>query len=144
MLVPSVTNNVYSAVMQGIYAVAEDTRFSVQLGYTRYSPLKEEELLRLFLRQRPAGLIVTGTDQSETSRALLAEADCPVVQIMEISDDPIDMVVGFSHYEAAKAATRHLLDRGYRRPGFLGARMDPRAQRRMHGFRDAASRGRRL
>lgn len=139
VLVPSVTNNVFAAVLQGIYSAAETTRFDIQLGYTRYSALKEEGLIQLFLQQRPAGLIVTGTDQSETGRALLARADCPVVQIMEISDDPIDMMVGFSHYEAARAATRHLIAQGYRKPGFLGARMDPRTQRRLGGFRDAAS-----
>lgn len=138
VLVPSVTNNVFSAVLEGIYAATDASRFDLQLGYTSYSALKEEGLLRLFLRQRPAGLIVTGIDQSEVSRKLLEAASCPVVQIMEIADDPIDMMVGFSHFEAARAATCHLIERGYRRPGFLGARMDPRTQRRLGGFRDAA------
>ncbi len=137
VLVPSVSNNVFSGVLNGIYEAVEGSGFDIQLGYTRYSVLNEESLVRLFLRQRPAGLIVTGTDQSATTRTLLEHATCPVVQIMEFSEDPIDMMIGFSHYEASREGTQHLIDMGYTKPGFLGARMDPRTQRRFAGFRDA-------
>lgn len=132
VLIPSVTNNVFSDVLRGIYATAKG--FDIQLGNTRYSPLEEEKLLRVFLSQRPAGLIVAGIDQSAVARAQLFEADCPVVQIMEVGSEPVDMVVGFSHDEAAWTATRHLIEGGYRRIAFLGARMDPRTQRRLQGF----------
>lgn len=137
VLVPSVTNNVFADVLRGIYNGTESTPYHVQLGNTRYSALGEEQLLRLFLNQRPAGLIVAGIDQSKTSRNLLDEASCPVVQIMEIGPDPIDMMIGFSHQAAARAAAEHLLAKGYRRIGFLGARMDPRTQRRLRGYRAA-------
>jgi len=138
VIVPSVTNNVFSEVMAGIYAAVEDTPLTIQLANTRYSALKEESLLRVFINQKPAGLIVTGIDQSEISLRLLESAACPIVQIMEINDHPVDMAVGFSHFDAARAATRHLLDQGYRSPAFIGARMDPRSQRRFAGFRSVA------
>ncbi|MFZ2155640.1 MAG: substrate-binding domain-containing protein, partial [Bradyrhizobium sp.] len=51
--------------------------------------------------------------------------------------DPVDMMVGFSHYDAAFAAVSHLISQGFRRIGFLGAQMDPRMQRRLQGYRDA-------
>src|SRR5260370_37735156 len=63
--------------------------------------------------------------------------NCPVTQIMEIGDSPVDMMVGFSHYDAASAAISHILEQGRRRIGFLGARMDPRVQRRFEGGREA-------
>ena len=47
------------------------------------------------------------------------------------------MMVGFSHYDAGFAAISHILAQGRRRIGFLGARMDPRVQRRFEGYRDA-------
>jgi LacI family gluconate utilization system Gnt-I transcriptional repressor len=43
-------------------------------------------------------------------------------------------MIGFSHYEAARAAIAHLFAQGHRRIGFLGARMDPRVQRRLDGY----------
>src|SRR5690606_25264256 len=87
-----------------------------------------------FAAQRPAGLIVAGIDQLPATRKILSSLGCPVVQIMDIGPDPIDMMIGFDHREGGRAATRHLLQRGYRRIGFIGARMDPRAQRRLSGY----------
>ncbi|MDR6759296.1 LacI family gluconate utilization system Gnt-I transcriptional repressor [Mycoplana sp. BE70] len=137
ILVPSLTNNVFADVLRGIYTVAETRRYEVQLANTRYSNLEEENLLRVFLSQKPAGLIVTGIDQSAASRALLKNADCPIVQIMETGDEPIEMIVGFSHRQGAYQATQHLISQGYRRIAFLGARMDQRTQRRLDGYCEA-------
>jgi LacI family gluconate utilization system Gnt-I transcriptional repressor len=134
VLIPSLTNNVFSDVLRGIYDALDGSRYSIQLANTRYSILQEERLLRLFLAQKPAGLIVTGINQTSDSRAILEQVDCPVVQIMEIGPAPVDMMIGFSHFDASKAAISHLLEEGYRQIGFLGARMDPRVQRRLEGY----------
>ena len=106
--------------------------------------MEEERLLKVFLGQRPAALIVSGIDQTPAARRLLEGAGCPVVQIMETGPDPIDMMIGFSHLDGGRAATQHLIDAGYRRIGFLGARMDPRSQRRLAGYRAAMRGGRPL
>ena len=138
VLIPSVTNNVFSEVLKGIYAASETSPYDVQLANTRYCASTEESALRLFASQKPAGMVVSGFDQTEAARKLLERLDCPVVQIMETGEDPVDVCVGLSHFHAAEAATRHLLAQGYRRPGFLGARMDPRTRRRFAGFRAEA------
>ena len=134
VVIPSLTNNVFADVLRGIYDSSEGSRYSIQLANTRYSILQEEKLLRLFRAQKPAGLIVTGINQTAESRTILESMNCPVTQIMEIGDSPVDMMVGFSHYDAgfcghfAHSRTRR------RRIGFLGARMDPRVQRRFEGL----------
>lgn len=137
VVIPSLTNNVFADVLRGIYDSLEGSRYSIQLANTRYSILQEEKLLRLFRAQKPAGLIVTGINQTADSRTVLETMNCPVTQIMEIGDAPVDMMVGFSHYDASSAAISHILAQGRRRIGFLGARMDPRVQRRFEGYRDA-------
>jgi len=134
VLIPSLTNNVFSDVLRGIYDALDGSRYSIQLANTRYSIFQEERLLRLFLAQKPAGLIVTGIDQTPESRLIMESVDCPIVQIMEIGPDPVDMMIGFSHADACRAAISHLLAQGCRRIGFLGARMDPRVQRRFDGY----------
>src|SRR4029077_3023995 len=113
VLIPSLTNNVFSDVLRGIYAASEGSRYSIQLSNTRYSILQEEKLLRIFLAQKPAGLIVTGIDQNAESRAVMEAMNCPIAQIMEIGPDPVDMMVGFSHYDAAFAVVSHLLAQGF-------------------------------
>lgn len=137
ILVPSFSNRVFTEVIVGMYATIGESGYQIQLANSHYSNAEEERLLRMFLSQRPSGLIVAGIDQNETSRALLKEADCPVVQIMELDDNPIDMLVGFSHFDAGRTATEHLITNGYRKIAFLGARMDPRSLRRMAGYRYA-------
>jgi LacI family gluconate utilization system Gnt-I transcriptional repressor len=137
VLIPSLTNNVFSDVLRGIYDASQGSRYSIQLVNTRYSILQEEKLLRLFQAQRPAGLVVTGINQTPDSRAVMEVMNCPIVQIMELGSDPVDMMVGFSHNKAAFAAVSHLVEGNYKRIGFLGARMDPRVQRRLEGYRDA-------
>lgn len=135
VLVPSLTNIVFADIVRGIYDGLGDGPLQIQMGNTHYSPREEERLVRMFLSQRPSALIVSGIDQTEATRKLLESADCPIVQIMEYGDDPVDMLVGFSHFEGGKAATNHLIQAGCRRIGFIGARMDPRSQRRLAGYR---------
>lgn len=137
VLVPSLTNNVFAEVVRGIYDSLSYGPFRIQLGNTHYSGLEEERLLQLFLGQKPAALIISGIDQTPAARRLLETAGCPVVQIMETGPGPVDMMIGFSHFEGGKAATEHLIEAGYRKVGFIGARMDPRSQRRLAGYRAA-------
>ncbi len=137
VLIPSLTNNVFNDVLRGIYDASEGSRHTIQFVNTRYSILQEERLLRLFQAQKPAGLIVTGINQTDRSREVMRAMDCPIVQIMELGPEPVDMMVGFSHYDAAFAAVSHLISQGRKRIGFLGARMDPRVQRRLEGYRQA-------
>lgn len=141
VIVPSLTNSVFSDVLMGMYNALEGAPYQIHFANSHFSPLEEERLIAGFMRQKPAALIVAGIDQTEQARALLHQAACPVVQIMEIGGPPpIDMAVGFSHRDAGAAVTQHLVDAGYRRIGFLGARMDPRTQRRLEGYRAALTR----
>ena len=137
VLIPSLTNNVFNDVLRGIYDASEGGRHNIQFVNTRYSILQEEKLLRLFQAQKPSGLIVTGINQTAESRRVMEAMNCPVVQIMELGPDPLDMMVGFSHDDAAFSAVSHLLDQGRRRIGLICARMDPRVQRRLEGYSNA-------
>src|SRR3954468_8974788 len=64
VLITSLTNNVFSEVLRGIYYASDCSIYNIQLANTRYSVLQEETLLRLFKAQKPAGLVVTGIDQT--------------------------------------------------------------------------------
>ena len=135
VMIPSVTNAVFSDVLKGIHEISDGTQYSVQFANTRYSGADEYRLLQQFLSQRPAALIVTGTGQSDEVLDLLRSASCPVVQMMELGDDPVDYMVGYSHSDAAAAGARHLLEQGYRHISYLGARQDPRSRQRLDAVR---------
>lgn len=62
-----------------------------------------------------------------------------------LTDDPIDMVVGYNNIEAASAITRYLLQRGYAPVGYIGAfgQDNDRARDRRLGYEKALAAGRR-
>jgi LacI family gluconate utilization system Gnt-I transcriptional repressor len=137
VLIPSMTNNVFAEVLRGIHDGLGESSLQIQFGNTHYSEREEERLLRVFLSQHPSALIISGIDQTAAARRLVEAADCPVVQIMEIGPEPIDMMIGFSHFEGGKAAAQHLIDVGCQQIGFICARMDPRSTRRLEGYKSA-------
>ncbi len=139
LILPSLTNTVFDDVLHGLYDGLGDAPYFLQIGNSHYSALKEEALIRQFIRQKPAAFIVTGFGQTEQSNRMLKNARCPVVQIMDTGHETIDMSVGFDHVAAGAAAARHFLDCNYRKLGYMGARLDARSQQRMKGFIEAAA-----
>lgn len=137
VMIPSVSNHVFVNVLRGIEAAFDGTKLTIQIGNTGYDPLEEERMLRSALNPTPAGVILTGFEQTKTTRELMKNLDAPVVQIMDIDHTPIEKGIGFSHEAAAKAATNHLVEAGYKHIGFIGAQMDPRSQKRLAGYRYA-------
>lgn len=137
VLIPSLVHSVFTDVLRGIYDGVAGTELQVQIGNTRHDAAEEERLVGLFLRQRPAAMIVSGTGQTPLARRMLSSAGIPVVQIMDISADPIDQIIGFSHEQAGRMMTEHLIAQGYRRIAFLSGWMNQRSKGRLAGYRQA-------
>jgi LacI family transcriptional regulator, gluconate utilization system Gnt-I transcriptional repressor len=137
VVVPSLTNIVFADYLRALHDMFQPAGFQVLVLNSRYAALDEERAIATLLGQHPEAMIVAGIDQSERSRRLLASAGIPVVQTMELTDAPIDINIGLSQLEAGYAATRYLIDLGFRRIGHVAARLEPRARRRMEGYRSA-------
>lgn len=137
VLIPSLSNVVYNDVLRGIYDIATPANYQVLLVNTHYSAIEEERAIRTLLGQSPEGLIITGGEQTASAKALLKNSAVPIVQIMDKVDDPIDINVGFSHFEAGAAVANLLKGKAYSKIGFIGARMDTRTCDRLAGFEHA-------
>jgi LacI family transcriptional regulator, gluconate utilization system Gnt-I transcriptional repressor len=135
--IPSLSNIVFTDVLRGIYDVMGTAGYKVLLVDTHYSPLEEEKMIRTLLSQAPEGMIITGGDQTKACQNILQKSRIPIVQIMEALEEPLDMNIGFSHVQAGYEVAMHLLQQGYSRIGFIGARMDSRVQQRLQGFKSA-------
>jgi len=135
VLIPSLSNVVFNDVLRGIYDIVGPANYQVLLADTHYSPIEEERSIRTLLGQSPEGLILTGGEQTDIAKAMLKASGVPVVQIMDKVAAPIDINVGFSHYEAGAAVAQTLLAKSYKKIGFIGARMDPRTCDRLAGFK---------
>ena len=139
VLIPSLSNVVFNDVLRGIYDIAGPANYQVLLADTHYSSIEEERAIRTLLGQSPEGLIVTGGEQTDMAKAMLKASGVPVVQIMDKVESPIDINVGFSHFEAGAAVAQSLLAQSYQKIGFIGARMDPRTCDRLAGFKSVLS-----
>jgi len=138
VLVPSLASTIFSDVLKGISDGIASTRLQIQVATNNYSNVEEYTILSSLLRQKPAGIIVSGTQQSPQVREMIQSSGVPVVQIMELATDPIDMMVGFSHHQAGLKMTEHLIEMGYKRIGFVGGgRFNNRALSRLEGFTEA-------
>jgi LacI family transcriptional regulator, gluconate utilization system Gnt-I transcriptional repressor len=135
VLIPALTQNIFTDVLRGIYDGVEDSGLRIEIANTRYDREIEERAVAAILRHAPAGVVVSGVDQSAVTRKMLEAAGCPVVQIMDLTDDPIQKIIGFSHVAAGRRMTEHLIACGYRRIGFLAAWMNTRSRGRMAGWR---------
>lgn len=137
VIFPSLSNAVFPGVLDGINDVLTPAGYRILLANSHYSDEQEKELVKTMLEQNPDGIIVTGIDQCEATRTLLEVSNKPVVQIMELTDSPIHVNVGFSHFEASRTLVEYLQNSGYGKIGFIGARMDPRSSRRLEGYKAA-------
>lgn len=136
VIIPSLKNMVFPEVLSGVSEVLEETELQPVVGVTDYLPEKEEKVLFEMLSWRPSGVIIAGLEHSEASQAMLAQAGCPVVEIMDTDGEPIDCCVGISHRRAGRQMAEAIVKAGYRRIGFLGTKMplDHRARKRFEGF----------
>jgi LacI family transcriptional regulator, gluconate utilization system Gnt-I transcriptional repressor len=139
VVIPSLSNMVFPEVMTGISEVLEGTGLQPVVGVTNYLPDREESVIYEMLSWRPSGMIVAGLEHSPASRAMLAQAGIPIVEIMDIDGDPVDHAVGISHRRAGRQIAEAIISAGYRKIAFLGTQMpnDHRAKKRLAGFEEA-------
>lgn len=137
VLIPSLTNGVFADYLRALHDAFLPAGFQVMVLNSRYIPEEEDKAIATLLGQHPEAMILAGIDQSDRGRRLLEQAGVPVVQTMELTDDPIDINIGLSQKEAGRVATRYLLDLGHRRIGHIRARLDARSRRRYEGYRQA-------
>ena len=135
LLIPMLSNALFVDLLEGVQRVLRPAGFQTLIGVTHYDASEEEQLLREQLQHRPAGLLVTGADRSDTTRALIHASGVPCVHLMETSGAEGVYSVGFSQADAAAALTRHLLTRGHKRIAFGAAQLDPRTLQRLAGWR---------
>ncbi|MFC4273801.1 HTH-type transcriptional regulator GntR [Achromobacter aloeverae] len=137
VLIPSLTNVVFVDIVVGIKEILDAHAYHMHIGLTGYSAEAEEALLRTYLQHSPDGLILTGIDHLPATWKLLESLKIPTVHTIETLSGDSGMSVGFSQFDSGYAAGRHLVDRGYRHIGIIGAQLDPRSLRRCEGCRQA-------
>lgn len=139
VVIPSLSNIVFADVLRGIDAGLEPSGFRPVIGITHYDALAEEKLIGSLLAWKPAAVIIVGFDHTEITRRWLDKSGVRVAELMDIDSKPIDLAIGLSHRGAGYATGRYLIERGYRRFGYVGHdwETDRRARLRWDGLNQA-------
>lgn len=121
VIVPSMSNHVFPQIVDGIDDALKGSQLRLVLGMTKYEDASEEAILRDMLTWNPAGVILSGLEHSDQTRKMLAHFNGPIIEVMDSDGDAIDIAVGVSMEEAGQLIARHLVARGYKRIGYVGA-----------------------
>jgi LacI family transcriptional regulator, gluconate utilization system Gnt-I transcriptional repressor len=131
-----------SVFMDAVQAMTEAFKvagYQVLLGQRGYDATQEEQLVGTLLARRPDGVVFMGTVRSTAARQRLQNSGTPIVEAWDISDDPVDTMVGFSHKKVGAATARYLHKMGRCRFGIVSID-EPRGEQRAQGFIEAARR----
>jgi LacI family gluconate utilization system Gnt-I transcriptional repressor len=132
-LVPALSVAQFLPTIQTLSDVLEAAGYQLILGQTGYDHAREEALLGTMLSRRPDALVMSGLVHAPASRERLRRAGIPVVETWDLTDHPVDMLVGFSHLKVGSAIAGYFLSRGWQRVG-IATGDDERATERREGF----------
>lgn len=124
VILPSLAEKACSEFLTAFQAVVRDADYQVLIGYNNFEVKQEAEMLTAMLENNPAAVVLFGSERSALSRKQLEAAKIPVLEVNELATSPIDLNLGVNHYDATRAMTAHLIERGYKNIGFVGARAE--------------------
>jgi LacI family transcriptional regulator, gluconate utilization system Gnt-I transcriptional repressor len=138
-LVPVISVPQFLPTVQTLTETLDRAGYQLILGQTGYDRAREAALLDTMISRRVDGLVMSGLLNEDASTSRLLRLGIPVVETWDITDRPLDMVVGFSHVKVGSAVAGYFLSRGWQRVAIATAN-DQRAMQRREGFVSAMGR----
>ena len=140
MVIPSISNPVFSDAVSGVSAATREAGYSLTLTTSQYSPDGEVEAISTLLENRVDGVILTVSDP-ETSMALelLEKSGVPFTMIYnQPSDGRVTMTV--DNVAAGREVAGEMIRLGHERLGMISGKFasSDRAVARKNGFVEGA------
>lgn len=142
VVIPSLTNPLFSRIVNALQERAYELGYDLLLAYTLYTPEREEACIRRLLSRRIDGLFVSPAYRMEHEARVyreLAARNVPVIVLGHLAP----FCAHFPNVEADDVGgsfllTQHLLNLGHKRIAFLaGPPAAPWSQERFEGYRRA-------
>jgi LacI family gluconate utilization system Gnt-I transcriptional repressor len=132
-IVPALSVSQFLPTVEALTTALAAEGYQLILGQTAYDPAREEAVLNTMISRQPDGIVMTGLVQSPRAQERLRRSGIPVVETWDLSDRPVDMVVGFSHLKVGSAVAGYFLSKGWKKVG-VATGSDHRAMQRREGF----------
>jgi len=138
-IVPALSVAQFLPTVQALTTELASAGYQLILGQTSYDAGQEESVLNTMIGRQPDGIVMTGLVQSQKARDRLRRSGIPVVETWDLSDRPVDMLVGFSHVKVGGAVGGYFLGKGWKHIG-IATGDDHRARMRRDGFQTTLGR----
>lgn len=132
-LLPTLVGPVFQELVEALSATLSRQGYQLMIGQTGYDAAQEEAMVRAVIQRRPDGIALVGVASSEGVRRALRASKIPVVETWDLTPDPVDMLVGFSHIGIGEYVAAFLHERGHRQIAIITAD-DLRARSRTEAF----------
>ncbi|MBV8651333.1 MAG: LacI family DNA-binding transcriptional regulator, partial [Alphaproteobacteria bacterium] len=94
VLVPTIGNSIFSETVRGVADAVGDADLHLLIGDYGYSEDKERHLVRALIGRQPDALIVIGAVRDKGMRDAMRRLGSPIIETWELTDDPVDAMVG--------------------------------------------------
>lgn len=138
-LVPTISVAQFLPTVRALTESLDAAGYQLILGQSGYDHSREEALVNTIVARRPDGIVITGLLKSQPARDRLRRMGLPVVETWDLTDRPVDMVVGFSHLKVGSAVAGYFMSMGWKRVA-IASGDDERARIRIDGFLSATGR----
>ncbi|MGW3954844.1 LacI family DNA-binding transcriptional regulator [Streptomyces sp. NPDC004752] len=138
LIIPDITNPFYTSLARGLQDVGAAAGYQVIVCNTDGDPKNEQAALKQMVTRRVDGIGFAGYFNHARAVAPVLTSGIPVVLVGVGTPGPGIDVLSTDDITAGELATRHLLDRGHRRIGFItGPEREGPPADRVTGYRKA-------
>ncbi|EFK0624547.1 TPA: DUF853 family protein [Escherichia coli] len=135
ILIPSFQNQLFADILAGIESVTSVHNYQTLIANYNYDRDSEEESVINLLSYNIDGIILSEKYHTIRTVKFLRSATIPVVELMDVQGERLDMEVGFDNRQAAFDMVCTMLDKRVRRKIlYLGSKDDTRDEQRYQGL----------
>ncbi len=136
VIISNVDDPFFSEVLQGIEEVAQAANYSLFMAASRRDPQHEHQIIRTMHEHRVDGIILCSTLSSIEQNGQLAAVGAPIIVINSQACEEYQYTIEHDDLDGARRMTRHLIELGHRRIGYLGFPGSGRSDsKRLGGYR---------
>lgn len=135
LIIPNISDTFYARIAGYVETKAMESGYTVVFSSSNEDPKKESELIQAMLNRQVDGLIISSTQKNKDEISRLLNDGFPLVLIDRHYPDLDTNYVIVDNFGGVNTATKHLLNLGRKRIGFVTIKSDLEAMKqRMRGF----------
>lgn len=135
VIVSNIADPFFSEILQGIDDVAQQSGYSLFIAAAQHDPGREKVIVKTMREHRVDGVILCSTPFSTEQSQQLLTHNIPIVVVNNQAAEDYRYSIYHDDMDGSRQLTRHLLDLGHHRIGYLGNALSGRTTlERLSGF----------